>query len=331
MSRVVGQPRGLVLDPTAEADVVVVCVTYNSSRVIEALLNALPAALESVPSCRVTIADNDSSDGTPEVIRELAPWVSVIPTGRNAGYAGGINVALAQHIGRRGIYVLNPDTIPSPNSVARLLAAADEDPTIGITVPRILGSDGRLQRSLRREPTILRALGEALLGGTTAARVALLGETVTDPTHYRHGASAEWATGAAMFITRSAIDAVGDWDERFFLYSEETDYALRVRDAGYQLRLVEEADVAHQGGDQATSPQLWALSVVNRTRLYRKRHARLPSTVYWASVVLGQATRAMLGRRPHRAAVQALLAAGPNQPSAEPTPSVLARAGFPLS
>ena len=322
-------PTGLVQDPQQQADVVVVCVTYNSSRVIEALLTALPAALEAVHSCRVVITDNDSSDETPEIIRELAPWATVIHAGRNAGYAGGINIALRQHPAARGVYVLNPDTLPAPGSVARLLGAIEQDPRIGIATPRILGADGRLQFSLRREPTIRRALGEAVLGGTKAARTGL-GETVGDLTHYRDGARADWATGAALFLAQSAISAVGEWDERFFLYSEETDYSLRVRDAGYRLHLVEQAVVVHQGGDQATSPRLWALSAVNRTRLYRKRHPRPPSTVYWAIVLLNEVSRAAVGSPTHRAAVRALLATGPNNPSHETTPSLLLRAGSPL-
>ncbi len=319
-------PSGLVLDPEEQADVIVVCVTYNSSHVIQALLDALPAALEGVSRCRVVIIDNDSGDGTPEMVRELAPWALLVPAGRNVGYAGAINIALRHRAAARGVYVLNPDTLPSPRSVVKLLDATEMDPLIGIATPRILGANGHLQFSLRREPTITRALGEALLGGTRASRIALLGETIGDPTQYRDGACADWATGAAMFITSSAISAVGEWDERFFLYSEETDYSLRVRDAGYRLHFVEHAEVVHQGGDQATSPHLWALSAVNRTRLYRKRHARASSTVFWAVVLLNEASRALVGRSTHRAAVRALLAAGPNHASAEPTPSVLARA-----
>ncbi|MGN0065004.1 MAG: glycosyltransferase family 2 protein [Nocardioides sp.] len=315
------------MDEHQPADLVVTCVTYNSARVIEPFLAALPAALESVPRCRVVVIDNASSDGTPDIVRTLAPWATLVPAGRNAGYAGGINLALKAHPPNRAAYVLNPDTVPSPGSVAALLAAVDRDPAVGIALPRIVDEDRQLQYSLRREPTFARALGEAVLGGTRASRIPLLGETVGDPDEYRDGAVADWATGAALLVTRAAIDAVGEWDERFFLYSEETDYFLRVRDAGMRVRLVDGAEVLHHGGDQAVSPRLWALAAVNRTRLYSKRHPRWPSRLYWTAVLANEATRAALGRAPHRAAVRALIAVGPTQDCPEPTPSILEKAG----
>ena len=323
----VDPPEGLVLDPR-QTDVVVVVVTYNSSRVVGRLLAALPAALRSVPRCRVVVVDNDSGDGTPDLVRRTAPWIDVMQTGRNAGYAGAINLALAGPRPARATYVLNPDAVPSPGSVRRMLDVVERDRSVGIAVPRMLSPDGRPCASLRREPSIPRAMGEALLGGGRAARFALLGETVGEPARYRDGAVADWATGAALLISRAASDAAREWDERFFLYSEETDYCLRVRDAGLRVQLVDGAHVVHQGGEQSTSPALWALAAVNRTRLYRKRHALPASVVFWMLVLVNESIRAAGGRgQRHRVAVRALLVAGPDQGSGRPTPQVLGTAG----
>lgn len=320
-------PRGLVGAEDGPTDVVVVCVTYNSSAVIEAFLSALPAALGTVQRCRVVVADNDSCDTTPELVRALAPWVDLVQTGRNGGYAAAINAALRHCPPRVGAYVLNPDTIPAPGSVAVLLDTIRSDDAVGIAVPRMLGADGSLQFSLRREPTIRRALGEALVGGSRTSRMPMWGETVGDPAAYARRSVADWATGAAMFITRAAMDDAGEWDERFFLYSEETDFALRVRDSGRLLVLQPAARVVHQGGDQATSPTLWAISAVNRTRMYRKRHGLAPSLLYWCAVTLNEGVRAATGSRTHRAGLAALLAAGPNLSSSDPTPQLLHAAG----
>ena len=142
---------------------------------------------------------------------------------------------------------------PQPE-VRHLLAVIRQDPSVGIAVPVVLSSTGDLKFSLRREPTVMRALGEAVLGGHRAARVPALGEEVRDAIAYVEGAGADWATGAAMFISRPALDAVGPWDERFFLYSEETDYALRLRDAGFTLRLTRRASVTHPGGATRAVP-----------------------------------------------------------------------------
>lgn len=322
-------PATLLDDSSSDPDVVVACITYNSASVIEAFLEALPAALDGVGSCRVVVVDNASSDDTVEVIQRRAPWVTLVRASGNLGYAAGINTALRECRGSRGVYVLNPDAVPSEGSVSRLLAVTEHDPRVGIAVPRILSDDGALKFSLRREPTILRALGEAILGGHRAARFPPLGDMIRDPAHYRDGATADWATGAAMLLSRAALDAVGEWDERFFLYSEETDYALRARDAGFRLELVTAACATHPGGEMESSPQLWTLVAVNRQRLYRKRHPVIPSFVYWTVTLANEAVRALAGRERSRLATRVLLALGPNQTGTDTTPTLIGRTAVP--
>jgi len=288
-------------------DVLVAAVTHNSIDVVTEFLASLPAALEGAGTATVVIVDNASTDGTPELVRRLAPWAVVIDAGGNLGYGAGINLALATTECRRGVYVLNPDATPSPGSVDLLARAVESNPRTGIAVPRIVDRQGRLKFSLRREPTIARALGESVLGGRRAARFPALGELVSDPRCYVDGATADWATGAAMFLAPRTIAAVGPWAEDYFLYSEETDYSLRARDAALGLRLVPAAEVVHRGGEMSGSPWLWSLVAVNRTRLYRKRHRGVRSALYWLAVLLNEGLRALLGRPTHREAFRALI------------------------
>lgn len=309
MVSAVGESATTGEDP--QVDVVIVAVTYNSAPIIADFLQALPSALDGIESARTVIVDNASHDGTVEIVRRVAPAAVVIESGANIGYAAAINLAIREHVGRRGVYVLNPDAIPSPGSVRALADAADGDATVGMAVPRIVDADGRLKFSLRREPTLGRALGEALLGGRRAARFGPLGDLVRDVTYYQDGATADWATGAAMYVRQDVLAVVGPFDERFFLYSEETDYALRMRDVGLALRYVPSAMVRHPGGDMSRSPWLWSLVAVNRTRLYRKRKGPVAGAVYWLVVVVNEAIRATFGRRTHRAALKALLVGHP--------------------
>lgn len=291
-----------------EPDLVVVAVTFNSIDTIVSFLEALPDALERVGSAQVYVADNGSTDGTVACIRDRAPWAVVRETGRNLGYAGGINWVLREQLGRLGVLVLNPDAIPSRGFARSLLDGVDSG--AGLAVPRIIDAQGNLKFSLRREPTLLRALGEAVLGGHRAARYHRWGDMIRDPAYYVDGTTADWATGAAMLISRPAVDAVGLWDESFFLYSEETDYALRARAAGFTLRFVYSAVVTHPGGEMSRSPWLWSVLAVNRVRLYARNHGRLASAAYWAVVVFNEAVRAALGRPTHKAALRALLGLG---------------------
>jgi N-acetylglucosaminyl-diphospho-decaprenol L-rhamnosyltransferase len=103
------------------------------------------------------------------------------------------------------------------------------------------------------------------------------------------------------------MTAAAGWDESYFLYSEETDFALRARDLGYAMVFVPTAHAVHLEGGSATNPALWPLVVRNRVRLYRRRHSLVMSLIFYAMVVCREATRAVLGRDTNRAALKLLL------------------------
>ena len=307
---------------TGPRDVVVVAVTWNSADVLPDFLGSLPEAMRGVEAWQLVVVDNDSADGTLDLLRRDAPWARVVQTGRNAGYAAAINAGVT--VARLGAAVLvcNPDLRPAPGSVQLLLDALDS-PDTGITVPRLIDEAGRLQTSLRREPTVRRALGEAVLGGRRAGRFASTGEVVTDPAAYEQAMTADWATGAAMLISPACRAAVGSWDESFFLYSEETDFALRARDAGFALRYVPKAVAVHIGGESGVSPRLWSVLTRNRVALFAKRHGRLHTAAFRGAVVLNEALRAVGGNPTHRAGLAAVttgtdpvmtIEAGPSKP-----------------
>jgi N-acetylglucosaminyl-diphospho-decaprenol L-rhamnosyltransferase len=153
-----------------------------------------------------------------------------------------------------------------------------------------------------------------VLGGHRAARFDRWGDMIRDPAHYVDGATADWATGAAVLIARRVVDAIGLWDESFFLYSEETEYAMRARRAGFSLRYVTGAEVVHPGGEMSRSTWLWSLLAVNRVRLYAQGHGRIATAAYWLVVVVNEASRALLGRPTHRAALVALFRGRPSLP-----------------
>jgi GT2 family glycosyltransferase len=302
------------LTPKAADPVAVLVVTWNSAAVLPEFLASLPAAMAGL-EWRLVVADNDSADGTVEVLRALAPDATVVQTGRNAGYAAGVNAALdaagAWEGGVRAAMVCNPD-VRMREGCARLLVdalgtALPDGARVGISVPVLHEADGAVVRSLRREPSVSRAFGEAVIGNTRAGRFPRLSELVTDPAAYTAPTRADWATGALMALSRECLEACGRWDESFFLYSEETEYCLRARDAGFATRLEPRAAAVHLGGDSRVSPFLWTLLTLNRVRLHRRRHGAAAAAAFWAAVLLRETSRAALGRAPSRAAVAALV------------------------
>lgn len=290
---------------TEKEVVAVVVVTYNSEDLIPDLLVSLPTGLGAVP-WQLVVVDNASSDDTVRRVRALAPDALLVETGRNAGYAAGINAGVAAAGPHTAVLVLNPDVRLGDACVPELLRGLREA-RAGVAVPRLVDAQSARIDSLRREPTIRRTLADALLGATRAGRHAALGEVVTDPRRYEREQVTDWAEGSTQLISAECWSACGPWDESFFLYSEETEFGLRVRDLGFDTRFVPSAQAIHLEGGSGSSPQLWALLVVNRVRLYRRRNGAVLGIGFWAATLFREATRAALGRSRNRAAVKALL------------------------
>jgi len=297
-----------------------IVVTYNSSLLFPEFSASLPAACDGL-DWTLVVADNASADGTVATVRAAVPAAIVVETGRNAGYAAGINAALAAAPPSDAFLILNPDVRLRPGSVRALVAALDR-PGVGIVSPRIVNGDGVAAWSLRRDPTVGRAFGEAVLGGVRAGRFAALGEMVTDPAAYERAGQVDWASGAVLLVSAACRLATGPWDERYFLYSEETDFVLRARDAGFATWFEPTAEVVHLEGESHQSPWLWALLTRNRLQLFARRHGRIRTAGFWLALVSGEALRAVRGPQ-HRAALRALLRrAAPATPAgAAPSPT----------
>ena len=263
-------------------------VTFNSERHLPALVDSLVDS----PVREVVVVDNGSTDGTLDVVdRSRDRWakggvdVHVVRSSHNGGYSFGINIA-RRHARTTGwILVLNPDVEVAAGAVKSMLEAAMRDGA-GALVPAMLTSDGQVFPSLRREPTVGRAMGDAMLGARFRRRPRWSSETVWDAGSYERSGTVDWATGAAVLISPDCAEAVGDWDERFFLYSEETDYLRRVRDAGFSVRYEPSAQVVHAGSGSGASDGLTALMTVNRVEYYAKHHNPAQTQLFRAAVVL---------------------------------------------
>jgi GT2 family glycosyltransferase len=289
---------------TTTERVAVVVVAYNSSPVLEGLVDSLAAGLGGVP-WELVVADNASTDDTVDLVRRVAPAATVVEMGRNAGYAAGINAAVAAAGPHTAVLALNPDVRLTPGCVPALLAALRE-PGVGIVVPRLLDAQGGVIESMRRSPSLVRALADAVIGADRAGRIGRLGEVVTDERRYARPADTEWAEGSTQLVSVECWRCCRGWDESFFLYSEEADFHLRAREAGFRVRYVPAATAVHLEGDSATSPRLWALLVANRLMFFRRRNALAASAVFWLALVLREGTRALRGSETSRAAVRVL-------------------------
>lgn len=297
-----GSPDARFVGADGHADVAVIVVTYNSAAHVGRLLVSLRAECADM-RLRVVVADNGSTDET-RTLLVGEPDLITVETGGNLGYAGGVNAARGQVGDADTVLVMNPDLLIQRGALQGMLNrmnAADA----GAVVPRLLNTDGTTYHSLRREPTLGRAVGDALFGSHNDHRPEWMSEIDVDPESYQYAHRVDWATGAALLVRRDVAEAVGDWDERFFLYSEETDYFRRVRGAGATIWYEPEARVRHDQGGSGSSPALAALLVVNRVRYIRKYRSAAYAAAFHATVALHEALRSTDAA--HRATLRVVL------------------------
>lgn len=263
-------------------DLSVVIVAYNSAKVIDDLLDSLPAALADLRA-DVVVVDNSSTDGTAELVEARGGRVV---RSANVGFAGGINRGVREAADADAVLVLNPDVRLAPGAIPPLMAAL-RLPSTGVVAPRILSEDGSLFPSLRREPSLARAMGLNRTGSP------FFSEYVAGGPGYSRAAVADWALGAVLLFSRRCFDALGGWDESFFLYSEETDFCLRARDAGYLTRYIPDSVAVHLGAGSGQTSKTHAMQIINRVRLYRRRHSAAAAWAYYALTVASESTWAV--------------------------------------
>jgi GT2 family glycosyltransferase len=278
-------------------DVAAVVVTYNSRQHVDALLDSLPDAFGTL-SYSVVVVDNGSADGTLELLERRSDCRVVAST--NDGYAAGINRAVAASPRAATILILNPDATLDPESVPRMLESLQR-PGVGIVAPRVREADGSLSPTIRRAPTLGR------VGGLSFTGLPAFAERIDKPGEYLHEHEVDWAVGAILLVDRECFDVLEGLDESFFLYSEETDFSLRARDAGWATVYTPRAGAMHIGGGSGESAATHTMQMLNRVRIYRRRTGDLRAWLYFGMTVLVELRRAILGQRRSWPTLHALL------------------------
>jgi GT2 family glycosyltransferase len=272
-----------VNEPPPRVDVVI--VAFRSREHVLRCLASLEREAERIP-LTVTVVDNDSRDGTPEAIRDAFPWVTAIALEENAGFARPTNLAAARGTAEY-VLALNPDTELEPGTIERLLEVFAEEPDVAVVGPRLLREDGSLDHASRRSfPTILGSLGHFAGIGRRLQRGPLAQYRAPDVERGRVDA----VNGAFMLMRRSAFDACGGFDERYWLYMEDLDLSYRLAQAGWASWYEPSVTVLHVKGASAGPIRSAALERAfhdGMLRFYRSHYAPGRSRTVNAAVSAG--------------------------------------------
>jgi N-acetylglucosaminyl-diphospho-decaprenol L-rhamnosyltransferase len=267
-------------------DLAVIVVSWNVRQLLVGCLTSIRQSL--ADSARagarldagIWVVDNASTDDSAETVRTRFPDVHLVANTDNRGFAAANNqgLALALQHHPRYLLLLNPDTVVRGRALETLIHFLDAAESVGLAGPRLVFGDGSFQHSAFAFPGLAQLIIDLFPVPARLQDTRLNGRY----TRSRYAADAppfpvDHPLGAAMMVRRTAVEEAGLMDAGYYMYCEEIDWAMRIRQAGWETFCVPAAEIVHYGG-QSTG-QIQAASLVNlwrsRYRLYRNHYSPL--------------------------------------------------------
>lgn len=272
-------------------------VTWNTKDVTVASLRRL---LDTDQGCsiRLLVRDNASSDGSAEAIAREVPEAELDAGSENLGFAGGMNRLIARS-DAPWFLALNPDAWPREGAIGRMVSTARAHPEAAAIAPRLERPNGELEHSTLPFPSLrvaaATAFGPRFVSERRGDRLMLVGRWAHDRPR-----DVDWAVGAALLIPKIALDDVGPFTERFFMYVEDLEWCWRARRRGWTIRFDPSAVVVHVGnvaGAQRYGERRTQAYMENTYRFYRDEHGLVSAAAYRALNVLGSARGYLRAKR----------------------------------
>lgn len=230
----------------------VLTVTHNNENSIDDYLKTIIHSLP--PNSEIIIIDSGSSDKTLDKINSFKSEyrnidIKLYPNKENIGYGGGSNVA-ANYAKGKYLLLLNPDTRTKDDAISKLIQFAKQNEKVGLIAPKLVQSNGEVQPSVRKLPTILGAIAEYYFG------IKNMYEAYVPKTE--QAVEVECVVGAAILIRREIFINLKGFNEKFFLYYEDIDLCKRIRKMGLKIFYLPEVLIEHQvGGSISEQKTKW--------------------------------------------------------------------------
>ena len=254
----------------------IIIVSWNTKSLLYACLESI---LFYPPDCsyEIWVVDNDSTDGSVEMVREQFPEVNLIASEVNWGFAGGNNLALRQ-VRADYILLLNPDTEVKPEALSALVAFMERQPEAGAAGSRLLNPDDTLQLSCHPMPTLSRELWRLL----HLDKIKAYGRYKMHQWDETTPRAVDILQGASLLLRKPLLDKIGLFDETYFMYSEEVDLCRRIQLAGWQLYWVPQSQVVHYGGQSTrqVAAEMFLRLYEGKLLFFRKHYGRFSGSLY---------------------------------------------------
>jgi len=229
------------------ADLAIIIVNWRVRPLLEKCLNSILANSDGL-KLQILVVDNDSRDGTPEMVMVEYPQVTMISLARNIGFARANNLAMKQAKARYYL-LLNPDTEIVPGFFRQAIDYLDGHPEVSIVGPKIINPDGSTQLSISRFPDLLSQVMVLLKLRNVLVGNKFLSHYLFKDFDYSQEQSVEQIMGAAILVRPEVFEKIGTFDEHFFVWFEEVDFCKRAKKKFLDIRYVPHLSVIHYGGE----------------------------------------------------------------------------------
>jgi GT2 family glycosyltransferase len=284
-----------------DRDVSVLIVSWNARHYLEMCLNSIADA---APTCvkEVIVVDNASDDGSAELVEQSFPQHKLIRAGANLGFARANNLAMAQATGK-WFALVNSDALVHPGCLEALVLHLESHPRVGLVGPRVIGGDGKLQRTCRKLPGAWNTLCRALSLDRLLPYSNVFGGYEVPASMHERPHQAQVLSGCFCVARRSAVEDVGGLDDSYFFYGEDIDWCKRFADAGWALAFLPQATATHFGGGSTSkAPLRFSIEILRATlRYWRKHHGRSGHALCYLLLLLHHGLR--LGLRGAKRAI----------------------------
>lgn len=235
-------------------DISIVIVNYKSKDLVFNCLRSIFQADFSLPEKRLVfeifVIDNDSRDGIGADLAEHFPEVIFIQNHKNVGMGAGNNIGLKKAKGDY-VVVMNPDTTAFTDTFIKLYQYMEKNPAVGLIGPRQLNPDRSIQNSCYRWPTLFVPIYRRTPAGLLPFARKKLSRYLMEDFDHQSEREVDWLLGSFFFIRSEAMKKIGLFDERFFLYFEDTDYCRRFWKQGWKLVYYPLAEIVHNHNRQS--------------------------------------------------------------------------------
>ena len=272
----------------------IVIVTWNCKKLLQECLDSLISQRRD-PQTEVIVVDNASADGSPELVREFYPEVTLISSDQNLGFTRGNNVGIRRSSGEY-VCLINPDVHVLEGCIEKMIEYMKDHPQVGLLGPRMLNADGKPDRSYMGAPTLWSLFCRALALDALFPNSTLFGGFLMPYFNRTQISEVDILNGWFWMTRREPLNQVGLLDENLFMYGDDLDWSKRFRDNKWKVVYFPQAEAIHYGGGTtARAPIRFAVEMQKANFQYWQKNYGIVSQFAYRSIIALHQLIRMLG------------------------------------